>query len=88
MFITDKQILLQEVKSSQFEGVSGSVTFDPVTGTIMSAGLVIDVMNDVPVNDETFGVDARALATIRVAAANVTKLSSPFVFPGGSMEPR
>ena len=37
--ITDEQMLLQ-VKSTQFEGVSGFVTFDPVAGTRTSAGLV------------------------------------------------
>ena len=84
-FITDEQMLLQ-VKSTQFEGVSGSVAFDPVTGTRTSAGLVFNVMNVVvSVNDETFGLDVRASATIRVATANVTILS-PFVFPGGSVE--
>jgi ABC-type branched-subunit amino acid transport system substrate-binding protein len=85
-FITADQMLLQ-VKSTQFEGVSGPVSFDPVTGTRTSNGLAFNVMNVViSATKETIGLDVRASARVCLSTGNVT-ISSPFVFNGGSLQP-
>ncbi|KAI2495203.1 G-protein coupled GABA receptor [Fragilaria crotonensis] len=64
-FITSDQMLLQ-VKSTQFEGVSGPISFDPVTGTRTSNGLAFNVMNVViSADDKALGLTCEHLHNTR-----------------------
>ena len=84
-FVTDDE-MLHQLKGTQFDGVSGPVSFDPITGTRTSASAVFTITNVlVSIGANGFGVEPRTSAAIHLSTGNVDVIS-PFIFNGGSTD--
>jgi ABC-type branched-subunit amino acid transport system substrate-binding protein len=85
-FIKDEE-LLHQVKSTQFDGVSGPVSFHPVTGTRMSDGVSFAVINLlVTVSDHEIRFESRSSASIDLSTGNIDVIS-PFIYADDSTIP-
>jgi 7 transmembrane sweet-taste receptor of 3 GCPR/Receptor family ligand binding region len=85
-FITKEQ-MLRQLKATVFHGVSGMVSFDPITGTRTSKGLSFNVMNiDINTTHSTIDLKVNTAATIDLATGDI-RIVNAFVYYGGTTVP-
>jgi ABC-type branched-subunit amino acid transport system substrate-binding protein len=84
-FIAPEQ-LLHQMKSTDFVGVSGRVSFDPLTGTRATESVahqVINILIDVTPDEISF--EARRSSFIKISTGEV-ELLRPFIYADGTIE--